>query len=180
MVGDNSETVVRLDTDEVDVTALARTLTDFLLARKIITANLERDEVMQPSAWRAGPCWMSVLEPHPESWRDMADGVDVVVEPVLHHPYENYEPLTCAQCTTEYDDEAHHGVIEPWLAGSEPVLTCQVCGWSALAGDWPATWTFAVGAPAVVFHNWPSLTNGFLAELQTFMGGRTRIVRAHF
>jgi hypothetical protein len=122
-----------------------------------------------------------VLEPHPEIWRSLTNnGVDVEVERLVHHPYENYEPPTCAKCATAFDEQAHHAGIDPWLAGHEPTLTCRACGWSALAGDWPATWSVAVGAPAVVFHNWPPLTSSFVAELRGVMGGRTRIVRSHY
>jgi hypothetical protein len=180
-VSETSETVVRLDLDGPDVDALARQVTDFLLARRIITANPKRDALWQPSAWTPGPGWLSVLEPHPEIWRSMANnGVDVVTERQVHHPVENYEPPTCARCGTGCDEEEHHAAIEPWLAGCEPTLACRACGWSALAGDWPAPWAVAVGAPAVVFHNWPPLTRSFLAELRTVLGGRTRIVRAHY
>lgn len=181
MVSDHSETVVCLDTGEVSTAAAAEMLTDFLVARNIITVNLQRDDLMQPSAWRPGASWLSVLEPDPAMCLNLAnDGVDIVTERAVHHPVENYEPPTCIRCATSYDEEAHHATIEPWLAGTEPVLTCSSCNWSALAGDWPATWTFAIGAPAVVFHNWPRLTDRFLGEVRMLIGGRTQVVRAHY
>ncbi|HEU4423171.1 MAG TPA: hypothetical protein VFR67_11615 [Pilimelia sp.] len=149
-----------------------------MLAQEIITANPNQDVLRQPSAWIPGPGWLSVLEPHPEIWRNLINnGVDIVVERQVHHPVENYEPPTCARCATAVDEDEHHAAIEPWLAGCEPVLTCRACGWSALAGDWPASWAVAVGAPAVVFNNWPPLKQSFIAELRNAMGGRTQIVR---
>jgi hypothetical protein len=76
-----TEAVVRLDVDGVDVAALAAELTDFLVARKIIAANLERDGLWRPHAWVPGPDWLSVLEPHPEVRRHLAgNGVDVMTE----------------------------------------------------------------------------------------------------
>jgi hypothetical protein len=179
-VSESSEAVVRLDLD-IDVEPLAEQLTGFMLARDIIAANPVRDALWQPSAWIPGPGWLSVLEPHPEIWRTLANnGVDIVVERQVHHPVQNYEPPTCARCAAAFDEDEHHAAIEPWLARGEPVLTCRVCGWSALAGDWPAKWAVAVGAPAVVFNNWPPLTRSFIAELRTVMGGRTQIVRSHY
>jgi hypothetical protein len=180
-VSESAETVVRLDLDSAGVEIVAGQLTEFLSTRGIIVANPDRDDLWQPSRWSAGPAWLSVLEPHPEIWRNVVNnGVEIVVERQAHHPYENYEPPTCAQCMAAYDAEAHHAGIDPCLAGNEPTLTCHVCGWSALAGDWPAAWAVAVGAPAVVFNNWPPLSRSFIAELRAVMGGRTQVVRSHY
>ncbi|HEU5108755.1 MAG TPA: hypothetical protein VFT95_09380 [Micromonosporaceae bacterium] len=172
--------MVRLD-GGIDVGPLARKLTAFLLARGIIAANPCRDDLWQPSAWIAGAGWLSVLQPHPEAWRDVVNnGVDVVVERRVHHPVENYEPPTCGRCGAAAEEDEHDAAIEPWIAGGEPMLTCQVCGWSALVGDWPATWPVAVGAPAVVFNNWPPLMPSFTTELRAVLGGRTQLVRSHY
>ena len=67
-MSEDSAAVVRMDVDGVDVAALAAKLTDLLLSRKVIAANLRRDGLWQPSAWAPGPDWQSVLEPHPEGW----------------------------------------------------------------------------------------------------------------
>jgi hypothetical protein len=180
-MGESSQTIVRLDNDGLDIAALARMVTDFLLTRQIIAANPRAETLWQPSAWIPGPGWLAVLEPHPEHVRNVANnGVAIVVERQVHHPYENYRPPTCARCEAAFDEAEHHAAIEPWLAGSEPTLTCRACGWSALAGDWPATWAVAVGAPAVVFNNWPPLTPSFVAALRAVMGGRTQIVRSYY
>ena len=150
MVSDKSEAVVCLDTEGIDVAAVARTLTDLLVIRNIVTADSRPDPLLHPSAWRPGPGCSSVLEPHSPGWRDRAnDGVDIVTERVLHHPHGNYEPPSCARCATSYDEEAHHAAVEPWLEGTEPVLICPVCHWSAPAGDWPATGRRLAGDMAV-------------------------------
>lgn len=47
--------------------------------------------------------------------------------------------------------------------------------------DHPGTrhgWGYAIGAPAVVFTDWPPLRDGFLTELCARLGGRTHVVRA--
>lgn len=180
-MSENSETVVRLDVDGLDVEALATRLTDLLLARGIIVANPTPDKLVQPRAWRPGPGWLAVLEPHPEIWRNLVDnGVDIVTERCVHHPGGNYEPPTCARCATTLDENEHGAALDAWAAGTEPTLVCPICAWSAPAGDWPAPWAVAIGAPAVVFHNWPPLTAAFIEELRAAMGGRTQLVRAHY
>jgi hypothetical protein len=69
------------------------------------------------------------------------------------------------------------GAFDVWLVTTEPALTCRECGWTALVGDWPAPWPFVVGAPAVLFQNWPPLDPQFLSEMRALLGGRTRVVR---
>ena len=75
--------------------------------------------------------------------------------------------------------DVHHETIEPWLAGDEPTIACSNCGWSALIGDWASEFTFAIGAPAIVFNNWPMFKEAFVAELRALLGGRTFVVRTH-
>jgi len=168
-----------MDTNGVDVQVVAEKVIDFLLARQVITANPRRDALLQPSIWAAGQGWLSVLQPHPEFWRHLVNnGVDVVLERELHHPLEYYEQPTCGGCHALLDQDVHHAALDVWLAGSEPTLSCRACGWSALVGDWPVTWAAAIGAPAVVFHNWPPLNTAFIAELRAVMGGRTQLVQS--
>jgi hypothetical protein len=125
-----------------------------------------------------GPRWEALVVPAPgnESFLTWANnGVDIVAERQVHHPVANYEPPTCGRCGVAIDPDAHHALLEEWLAVKEPEVACASCGWTALIGDWPAEWGFAVGAPAVVFNNWPILTDEFVASLRSAFGGRTHL-----
>jgi hypothetical protein len=179
-VSQGREIVVRLDVAGSEVQAVADKVTEFLLARHVIARNPRRDQLWDPSEWIPGAGMVSVLEPHHELQRILANnGVDVIVERALYHPFESYEPPVCARCACAFDEQEHCGTIEAWMDGTEPTLTCRACGWSALAGDLPVTSAMAVGAPAVAFNNWPPLTQPFTTELREVMCGRTQIVRAH-
>ncbi len=180
-MSESSQTVVRLDTD-LAVAQVANRVLAFLLDRRIVVRNERRQALWHPSEWAHGPAWRSVVAPDESpDWTRLANnGVDVIVERALHHPTENYEPPWCDRCRTVFDEIEHHAAAEGWILGEEPTLTCHGCGWSALAGDWPAEWALAVGAPAVEFHNWPPLTERFVSDLRDVVGGRTQFVRAHY
>lgn len=161
-------------------------LTRWLLDMAVIEPNTERDDLWQPSEYRAGP---QVLSAAPEfdlwSRRSRNNGVDVMAGRGLNHPCENYEPPDCPTCNTTLDEETHTSLIEPWLAGPEPRVTCRTCRTRALLGDWTGhgdkfgQWTFHVGELAVSFNNWPALNPVFLAELGARMGPRWRVVSEH-
>lgn len=180
-MSESSQAVVRLDTD-LDVAQVANQALAFLLERRIVVRNERRDELWQPSEWAQGPAWESAVWPEwDDDWTTLANnGVDVILECQVHDPMENYEPPWCARCRAAIDQKEHDEAIEAWMVGAEPVLTCHACGWAAPAGDWPIEWGFAVGAPAVEFHNWPPLTEQFVGELRAVVGGRTQFVRAHY
>ena len=175
-------TVVRLNSPEGEIDQLAQKLTHWLLKEGVVSPNSKRDELWQPSEWMPGPRWRDVVEEG--SWNEYFIGtanigVDVEVERQVHHPVENYEPPPCRRCGAILPPDIHDDTIEPWLAGDEPTVVCPNCGWSALIGDWPAQFGFAIGAPAIVFNNWPMFKEPFLAELRALLGGRTFVVRTH-
>lgn len=175
-------TVVRLDTPEAEVAGLGRELTQWLLEKGVVQANSKRDELWQPSQWMPGPRWRDVVEEGPWNEHFMTtanNGVDVELKRQVYHPVESYEPPACRRCGAVLAEDVHHGTIEPWLAGDEPIVVCPNCGWSAPIGDWPAEFGFAIGAPAIVFNNWPMFKVGFLGELRLLLGGRTFVVRTH-
>jgi hypothetical protein len=163
-----------MDTEQHEVDALAARLTDFLLTRKIIEAG----SATKPRSWVHGSGFLSALEPNQRC--SSSDGVEIATDRVVHDPGANYEPPVCARCGTAVDTHEHIELMEPWLIGPEPTMSCQSCGWTALVGDWPADWAIAVGAPAVRFHNWPILAPEFVAELREVLGGRCKFVRAHY
>lgn len=181
-VGDLREIVVRIDAD--DAAESARRAIAFLVSERVVTANPDRVELRQPSEWVAGPAAESVVEPliWTPGWRQLRNtGVDVVVDRQVHHAVENYEPPACPTCSATLDEAAHHDLLENWWStGREPTVSCRRCGCSALLGEWPSEWPSVVGAPAVVFNNWPQLTGEFLRRLRAHLGGRTEVVRAHF
>ena len=55
VASENPKAVGRLDIDQVKAAEVAQRLTDLLVDREIITANLQREHLMQPSVWRSGP-----------------------------------------------------------------------------------------------------------------------------
>lgn len=164
--------VVRLDANPAAET-LSRAR-DHLLAAGVIVPQPAPDELWQPSAWAAGPQARSVTV---GGWRDLANnGVDLEVRRQVWHPMGNYEPPSCPACGAVAEEAGHHGIIDDWLAGTEPGLVCPGCGVVTPAGDWEGEWSFAVGSPAVVFHNWGALRPEFLTSLAAVLAGRTRVV----
>lgn len=174
--------VVRLDAPIGEVLRLADRATEWMLDRELIQTNFRQDPLWQPSTWMPGPRWRDAVQEGPGNDRFLEranNGVDVEVARDIYHPLENYEPPSCGHCGASLSPDTHHECVEPWLVGQEPVVSCAVCGWSSLIGDWPARWGFAVGAPAVVINNWPVLTDEFLASLRSVLGGRTFVVLTH-
>ncbi|SNY61161.1 hypothetical protein [Paractinoplanes atraurantiacus] len=165
----------------------AAEVTQWLLATGVIEVNSDRDDLWQPSEYRAGP---RVEQAAPgferPAYRDAANnGVDVIAGRGLYHPYENYEPPDCPACGAPIDGELHTGLIESWLLAAEPEPVCERCGHRAPLGDWVAHgdefggWTFHVAELAVSFNNWPALSASFAAELGGRLGPRWRVVAEH-
>jgi hypothetical protein len=185
-MSESAITVVEISLPAADAPRRAVELTGWLLDVAVIEPNTERDDLWQASEYRAGP---QVLSAAPEfdlwSRRSRNNGVDVVPGRGVYHPYENYEPPDCPTCNTTMDEDTHTSLIEPWLAGPEPRVTCRACRTQALLGDWigqgneSGQWTFQVGELAVSFNNWPALNRPFLTELGGRMGPRWRVVSEH-
>lgn len=108
-------------------------------------------------------------------------GVDIVVGRSVYSAGENHEAPHCASCGMAIEHEAYWPAIESWSAGIEPEVACRGCGASRLLGDWegePAA--CAVGDVAVCFEDWLPLRDSFVARLRAELGGRTRLVVAHW
>jgi hypothetical protein len=170
--------LVEISLTAAEARSRAAAVTSWLLDRGVITPNTARDEVMAPSEFRAG---LRCSDAAPEASRWVGGGhtgIDVVAERIVHHAIGNYEPPTCPHCCSEaigFDD--HHALIEPWLHDRvEACVQCVSCGRSTLVGDLKGRWSFHIGDLAVVFHNWPPLSEEFVAELGAVMGPRTRVV----
>ena len=185
-MSESTITVVEISLSATAALQQAADLRRWLLDTGVIAPNTERDGLWQPSEYRAGP---RVLWAAPEfdlwSRRSCNNGVDVITGRRVHHPIENYEPPDCPTCNTTLEEAIHTSLIEPWLAGPEPRVTCRACRAHALLGDWIGhgneigQWTFQVGALAVSFNNWPALNPVFLSELGVRMGPRWRVVAEH-
>lgn len=181
-MSENAITVVELSLDEESARARAVAVRDWLLSLGVLRVNAKRDDLWQPSEFRAGP---NVLRAATE-WgandeKCVNSGVDLVVGRELHHPVENFDPPSCAGCSTalDMDDERHATLVEGWLDGEEPSVACPKCGRIALLGDWPGEWMFAVGNLAVRFNNWPPLRDEFVEALRERLGHRSRVVLTH-
>ncbi|GGU39282.1 hypothetical protein [Lentzea flava] len=173
--------LVEISLTAAEARSRAVVVTSWLLDRGVITPNTARDEVMAPSEFRAGP---RCAEASPEAERWVGGGhtgVDVLTQRTVHHATGNYEPPTCPHCGfPAISEEDHHALIEPWLYDRvEASVRCVACGRCVLAGDLEGQWSFHIGDLAVVFHNWPPLADGFVAELGAVMGPRTRVVVEH-
>jgi hypothetical protein len=97
--------------------------------------------------------------------------VEVQPERRPYLPGAAYQPVNCPKCGTELPAAGLEELTLIWVNGDEPVAACTACGHAALLGDWPGN-AGAVGAPAVTFHAWPTLTAEFTAELGSRLGGR--------
>ncbi len=168
--------------DAADIEEAAQRVTDYLTGSRVIKPNAHRDELWAPSQWVADDGADAVLaEAQDSGWRDLANnGVDIAVEGRLHDAGEAYTPPACPSCQTMLDEDQHTHLLDSWVNGREPVVTCARCHSSAPLGDWRSDWPSVVGAPAIVFNNWPPLREGFVEELRRLIGGRTAVVQAHF
>ncbi len=168
--------------DAADIEEAARRVTDHLTISRVIKPNADRDELWQPSQWAAGDGADAVLaEAQDARWRRLANnGVDITLERQAHDAGEGYSPPACPSCKALLDEDQHIDLLGSWVDGGEPIVTCAGCHSSAPLGDWPCDWPSVVGAPAIVFNNWPPLRDTFVAELRRLLGGRTAVVQAHY
>jgi len=169
--------VLRIDpVPPEDAAALATRLAGWLLERGIVQPSTKRGR--DRTRYEPGPAWRDAVErePRPHVFLELPhNGVEIDHERGFHGgPAEMPQ---CGRCGTELPGAQFGEEIEAWLADAEPMTTCSTCGWSAPFGDWPCDDPSGyVGAPAIYFHNWPELADGFLSELTEQLGGRCRTV----
>lgn len=172
--------LVEISLSEREARERAPVVTSWLLEREVIAPNPRREELWSPSEFRAGPRYTEVAPDELGHVGGGDTGVDIVVDQIVHHAVENYEPPTCPGCGAEaISFEEHHELLGPWLYHRvEPEVACVACGHTTPAGNLEGSWSFHIGELAVVFNNWPPLTMSFVAELSSVMGPRTRVVIA--
>lgn len=186
-MSEHSMSLVRLDLVPAPVTvAIADAIRAWLLERGIIAVNDRIDPLWQPSTWKPGPRAREVADvPWFEAFLDTANnGVDVVLQRDCYHPVENDELPACRRCSAPAP-LTYQGNYSEWVGtwfgeGTEPVFTCDGCGWTAPVGDWAGECSVAVGVPAVRFLNWPELDSRFIADVRARLGGRTTVIRSHW
>jgi hypothetical protein len=172
-------TLVELDVAPDVAAQRAEALTGWLLAEGVVVRNPTPDPLWQPSAFLPGPR-SGAVAPDAAPFVDLANrGVDVIARRELHHPAENYEPPPCPVCRTPIEADEHRTLIEPWLAGTEPAVTCHTCGETNRIGDWSHRFTYSIGNLAVRFNNWTPLSDEFTTELGSRLGSRWRLVLKH-
>jgi hypothetical protein len=186
-MSDHSWSVVRLDiVSPADSLAISERLRDLLLSRGVVVPNDQVDRLHKPSAWRPGPAVREALMDAAgvdEFLTLHHNGADIVTARNEYHPGEALEPPRCIRC----QGDAPASYLDDWLdwssawkRGYEPTFTCHRCGWSGLVGDWDGENGILVGAPAVTFFNWATLSPVFLAGVRNCLGGRTAVVFSHW
>jgi hypothetical protein len=179
-------TVVEISVSAAEAPPRAAEVTRWLLETGVMELNTERDDLRQPSRYRAGPGVLTAA-PDFDEWsrHHLNNGIDVMTGRDVYHPYENTEPPDCPSCGATLDEDLHTSLIEPWLLGPEPSVRCAACQREAPLGDWVGhgnewgQWAFQVGELAVCFNNWSALTQTFRTALGQRMGPRWRVVSAH-
>jgi len=177
-MSENAITYVELDVSPDLAAGRAADITDWLLAEGIVVRNPTPD-LHQPSELIPGPKAGDVA---PDAYQFLGlsnSGLDVIAERDIHHPVENYEPPPCPSCKTPLDSDYHYSLVEDWIAGTEPAVTCQNCGETNRIGDWVHDFTFYIGNLAVRFNNWTPLSEEFTADLVSRVGTRWRLVLEH-
>ena len=175
-MGDYLQHFVRLDRlSSPEIEDIAQSVEAWLLDLGAIQANPSLHTRWRLRPWVPGPRWGDIVMPGYDS---PGRGVLVRRDRTVHHPMENFEAPHCGQCSGELSGDVYQATMEVWLDEEEPWQVCQGCGWGALIGDWPPAgpFQFVIGAPAIVFDNWPSLTDAFVAEVLGRLGGRARLV----
>jgi hypothetical protein len=171
--------VVALGGGDVDTTA--ERVRQWLLDRAVAVMNTRRDPQWQRSELAPGPAWRAAVAYEDQGFESVANnGIDIYTDRMVHDPGGNFESPSCPACGSRLSDDEYTALVEPWLAGGEPVVRCRTCGEERLLGDWDAPWGLAVGAPAVCFNNWGILSEDFLDEVRRLIGGRTFVVRRHY
>jgi hypothetical protein len=153
----------------------------WLLDRGVAAVNTARDPLWQPSELAPGPAWRTAVAYEDRGFETLANnGIDIFTDRMVHDPGGNFEAPSCPACGSRLSDDEYTALVDPWLAGGEPVVPCGRCGEERSIGDWDAPWGLAVGAPAVCFSNWGILSEEFLDEIRRLIGGRTFVVRSHY
>ena len=109
-------------------------------------------------------------------------GIDVVTGRCVWTAGENTEAPRCPSCRSAMADDAFYAYVEQWSEGAEPEVACQACGATRALGDWDGgPWGgCVVGDLGLRFNGWLALRDAFVQRLRERMGGRTRLIVAHW
>lgn len=99
----------------------------------------------------------------------------------LYHAGDSAGGPVCPRCGTELPLMSVISRISDWdQGGTEPLLTCTECSWTALLGDWKVSSCMVVAHLAVIIdHTWSNLADPLIQALRTDLGGRWAYVHRH-
>src|SRR2546421_365117 len=95
IVSETSTIVVEISVPPLTAVARARAVTRWLLGSGILVVNSNRDELMQPSEFLAGPQAQTITLGGQPIGKLSNNGVDVVTERTVYTASGNYEVPSC-------------------------------------------------------------------------------------
>lgn len=186
------ERIVDVEVSAEEAGPLAERMAGWMVAEGLITRETTGELVYSPHAdegYVPGADWArAVADATDPDW--MPGPVAVVVG--RHHHVggqgmDEPEYAVCPRCTArtvviDYPErfEADEAVWKPfregitaWEETGEGSAPCTACGASVPVTEWEWDSSFALGALAFDFWNWPPLADGFLTEFARQLGHRT-------
>jgi hypothetical protein len=184
-MGDWTQAVVDVEVDEAEAAELADRVIAHLVDRGIVVAELS-DSGLGSDGHRPGPrCSEAIAEPEhsqAESFRSLrTNGVCAEVGRAIHAtPDEPDEPeVVCPACSQRIAPEIWFDAAEEWCNDAGPALVaCPGCRVVTPVRSVPAGEEMILGSLALVFWNWPPLSDDFLDELRTILSPRSVVQTA--
>lgn len=86
----------------------------------------------------------------------------------------------CPACSAPLElGAAFTDAIEDWYRGGRGEMTCPSCGASAPITSWPAERPLGFGCAALVWREWPPLSDAFVSELRAVIAHPLVVVHEH-
>ncbi|MGP4110264.1 hypothetical protein ACTWP5_05025 [Streptomyces sp. 4N509B] len=191
-MGDYFERIVDVEVTGEEAGPLAERMVDWMVSEGLITRELSSDRVFShpvTEGYVRGPNWArAVADASNPDW--LPGPVAVVVGRDYHvggQGVDTPELAVCPRCQSttviiNYPEqfEAEDEVWQPfrdgiaaWMETGEGNAPCPACGASVPVTQWRWDGSFAVGALAFDFWDWPPLSDAFCATFSQQLGHRT-------
>ena len=178
-MSDSAQIIVDIEVDAERAPALAGMVRAWLVSEEIVEREQSDSVLSSTGGHRPGRCCRTAIKTEDNQFlRLQTNGVEIVVGRRVFDAGGNGIELSCGSCRHDFEPgEPWMDAVSAWWVGDDRAgFACPSCGQKTLLTEWRGPWPWGFGNLAVIFWNWPPLSDGFIQVLSQQLGHRTVMV----
>ena len=181
-MGATVDWIVDLDATLDEAPALAKRVTEWLIAREIVSPTLCPERAYSGADLMVRGASAAQWDACPMTPPFNMCGLEVVIERTVFHSGDNgIDTIRCPGCGAAHhpDDIPWSDAVGAWFsAEADHTMACPACHASQSIVDWTFDVPWGFGNLAFGFWNWP-ITDRLVDEVSALTGHRCRHVEEH-